>query len=120
MKLLLDTNIVIYFLNGDKRLSSLLDGMEIHLSFITELELLSYPDISDEERLGIEAFLKDSSIHNISKEIKDKAIELRKAYKLKLPDCIIAATAISENIALFSADTGFNRIEELSLIDYEV
>ncbi|MBO6523161.1 MAG: type II toxin-antitoxin system VapC family toxin [Balneolaceae bacterium] len=120
MKLLLDTNIVIYFLNGDKRLLSLLDGMEVHLSFITELELLSYPDISDQERVGIEAFLKDSMIHNISREIKEKTIELRKAHKLKLPDCIIAATAILENISLFSADKAFNRVEELSFIDFEV
>ncbi len=39
---LLDTNIVLYLLAGDKRLADILNDQIINISFITELELLSY------------------------------------------------------------------------------
>ena len=52
---------------------------------------------------------------NISDEIKEKTIEIRKKYKTKLPDAIVAASAIVNNIPLITADKGFNQIKELNL-----
>lgn len=42
---IIDTNIVLYILNGNKELAGLLDEKEIYVSFITELELLGYKGI---------------------------------------------------------------------------
>ena len=38
-KILLDTNAVLYLLNGDETLGVFLSGLEIHISIITEIEL---------------------------------------------------------------------------------
>lgn len=51
-----------------------------------------------------------------NEEIKLETIRLRKNYKIKLPDAIIAATAIANDIPLVSADIGFSQIKELDLI----
>ena len=34
-----DTNIIVYMLNGNKRIAEWLNGKEVYLSFVTELEL---------------------------------------------------------------------------------
>ena len=43
-------------------------------------------------------------------------IELRKLYNIKLPDAIIASTAIINSVPLLSADTIFSKISELNFI----
>lgn len=48
-KLLVDTNVVLYLLSGDKTVAELLDKKQIYLSFISELELLGYPGITSTE-----------------------------------------------------------------------
>lgn len=53
-----DTNIAIYLLSGDEHLAELLQGMDTKLSFITELELLSKPNITSEETTHTKAFIK--------------------------------------------------------------
>jgi hypothetical protein len=44
--LLIDTNIILYLLNGDKTLSKLLDGKKIFVSFISELEVLGFKQLN--------------------------------------------------------------------------
>jgi predicted nucleic acid-binding protein len=45
-EILVDTNIVLYLLDGSDTLESVLQGKNIYLSFITELELLGFKDIT--------------------------------------------------------------------------
>jgi len=45
-KLFLDTNILLYLLQGDATLTEVLDGKQFYISFITELELLSYSGLT--------------------------------------------------------------------------
>jgi predicted nucleic acid-binding protein len=52
-------------------------------------------------------------------EIKNKAIQIKQKYKLKLPDAIIASTAILYNLPFISADSDFENIKELNLIFLE-
>lgn len=54
-------------------------------------------------------------IHDIDRSIKEKAISLRKTYNLKLPDCIIAAAAITLQLTLITADKQYRQIENLPL-----
>jgi predicted nucleic acid-binding protein len=44
---LLDTNIVLYLLNGSDELEHLLQGTNIFLSVITKVELLSHPALDE-------------------------------------------------------------------------
>jgi predicted nucleic acid-binding protein len=56
---------------------------------------------------------------NYSDELKAIVIAIRSKKKLKLPDAIIAATAIYHNTPLLTADKGFQNIDGLELIYYE-
>ena len=79
------------------------------------MEWLSFSGITESEENNIKSLLLDCNEINISDEIKEKTIEIRKKYKTKLPDAIVAASAIVNNIPLITADKGFNQIKELNL-----
>lgn len=55
----------------------------------------------------------------MSIEIKKKAIQIKQKYKLKLPDAIIAATAIQYNLPFITSDADFINIKDLNLIFIE-
>ena len=74
--------------------------------------------VKAQEIKQIKGFLQDCQIIDLSTSIKEKAIELRRTYGLKLPDAIIAATAIEMNLPLMSGDGIFNRVAELSFAHY--
>ncbi len=117
--LLLDTNIVLFLLSGEKTLIPLLEDKQLYISFITQLETLGFKGISHKEEQTIKAFFSECIIVDINPVIKDITIELRKKYSLKLPDCIIVATSLYLNTPLISADSDFKNIEELDLILFE-
>jgi hypothetical protein len=119
-KIFVDTNILIYFLQGDKDVIAMISDKEIVISFITELELLSLPKISDKSKKLIKELLKICLIIDINAEFKDLAIEFRKKSKIKLPDAIIAATAYFHQLPLLTADKQFKSIEELEVLIYEL
>jgi predicted nucleic acid-binding protein len=99
---LLDTNAALYLLGG--RLAKPLLQDQYAVSFITEMELLSYPLLSADEEAKVQAFLADVGIYELSREIKTAAIRLRRERGLKLPDAIICATAMQHNATLWSND----------------
>jgi len=55
----------------------------------------------------------------MNQSIKIVAIDLKQKYKLKLPDAIIAATAIHYNLMFITSDADFKSIKELELIYLE-
>lgn len=117
--ILLDTNTVLYFLSGDETLSDFIRDKKLYISIITEMELLSYHKIGVREMKILGEFIREIQVININQEIKATAIKVRRSIKLKLPDCIIAASAMSLKIPLITADKGIKNIEGLDLIYYE-
>ena len=117
--LLLDTNTILYFLSGDETLSEFITGRKLFISIITELELLSYQKLTTKELKILTAFLSELQIENINEEIKQTTIQIRRVTKLKLPDCIIAATAIALRLPLLSADKQLATVKDLDLILFE-
>lgn len=117
--LLVDTNILIYLLNGDKTIENWLDQNNIFISSITQLELFSYQEISRSEELIIRDLLKYTITVHTSDSIIDYAIKFRKDYSLKLPDAIIAGTAQTFNYPFLTADSDFKKVDELNLYLYE-
>jgi predicted nucleic acid-binding protein len=118
-KFLLDTNAVLYILGGDEVLAELLNDERLYISIITEMELLSYKSITVTEKQLIKNFLADFIVVNINDEIRDQTIEIKKHSNLKLPDSIIAATAIILNIPFVTSDKQFRTITNLNLVYYE-
>lgn len=66
----LDTNIVLYLLNGDKILSELLFQKKLYLSFITQLELLGFRGITNHQQKEISKFISDCIVIDINDDIK--------------------------------------------------
>lgn len=118
-KFLLDTNAVLYILNGDETLSNFLFEKELYLSIISEMELKSYRNITDDEQREIERFLNDFIIVNIIDNIKLNSIKVKKSTSMKLPDSIIAGTSISLSIPLITSDKQFKTVKDLNLVYYE-
>jgi predicted nucleic acid-binding protein len=118
-KVLIDTNIALYLFKGDTDLGDVLQDTEAYLSFINELELLGYKGITPQEENGLELFLEECNIMDFNQGIKNITISLRRQYSLKLPDAIVAATAIFLGIPLISADKHFDRVKELIFILYK-
>ena len=82
--ILIDTNVILYLLSGEKTLVPLLENKKIFVSFITELELLSFKNVNDEEQTIIKRFLAECLVIDINQKIKDEAIRIRKKYSTSL------------------------------------
>jgi predicted nucleic acid-binding protein len=117
--ILVDTNIALYLLSGEKAISLLLENQHLFISEISELELLGFPEITKKEIGAIQSFLGDCTIIPLNQEIKLETIKIKQKYKMKLPDAIIAATAIYFNMPLVSADKGFSKVSNLHCILFE-
>ena len=118
-KLFLDTNIILYLLNGDETLAELLNKKQLYISVITELELLAYNNITTKEDKVINEFIAQCKIISINNAVKEETIRIRKTYNTKLPDSIIIATALYLDLPLITSDIEFKKVEELTLILYE-
>ena len=118
-RLLVDTNIVLYALKGDMALALMLDDQELYISFITRIELLSYPKIDAASVDLIERFLEQVPVIESSPVINADAIELRRKSGLEVPDAIIAASARFLGIRLMTADKDFKKLDgDLDLLLY--
>jgi len=116
---LVDTNIILYLLSGSDTLQEILQGKDIYLSFITELELIGFKNITDREEEQIKELLLDCSIIPMNNRIKEKYVELRRKHHLKLADAIIASTSLVFDFPLITSDKQFKTIKELNLIAYQ-
>jgi hypothetical protein len=63
-KYLLDTNILLYVTGGKLDIAALPDG-EFYTSFVSELEVLSYPTITTQEEEQLRHFLSEIPIIDI-------------------------------------------------------
>ena len=114
-----DTNILLYTLEGHSGIESLLH-YSFAVSVISEIELLGKHEITSEETRIITELLADCSLIELNNPIKNRAIQLRQKQKIKLPDALIAATAIELQIPLVTADKRLERIEGLNCLIIEL
>ena len=120
INIVLDTCAVIKLLKGEFKLSSL--GIDIdkalqYISVITRMEILAKYDMKPEEEMAIRNFIADVTVSPLDETVERKAVEIRRTTKIKLPDCIIAATAIVLDAFLVTNDP---HLLNLSLTGYKV
>lgn len=116
-KILLDTNAFIYFFEGRSKITNLVvNTPEIYFSVISEIELLSTPHLTQSEIDSIKTFLTLCHRVEIATEIIDQTISIRRQYRIKIPDAIIAASALQLEAALVTADMDFQKVIGLSII----
>ena len=68
------------------------------------MELLGFPGITPIEERAIQAVLQATSAIAIDEEVEKHAITLRREHSIKLPDAIIAGTAIAKGLQLVTLD----------------
>jgi predicted nucleic acid-binding protein len=113
---LIDTNVMVYILQGNPSVQHFAQEDMLAVSCITEMELLGRFQISKEEESIISRMLLQCFIIEINYYIKQLAISIRQNARMKLPDALIAATAIQQNLTLVTADKGFSKIADLDLL----
>lgn len=118
-RVVIDTNIVLYLLGGDRILTAMLNGQNLVISQITRMELLSFPDISKAELARVEVFLETWPVEIIHPQIELLAIALCRKHHIKLPDSIIAATAQHLDLPLMTADKRLEKLKpEVQVVRY--
>lgn len=112
-KYLLDTHIIIGALKEHAKIQIFfhfnLLGHTRFISEMTRMELLTYPQITSDEETAIHTFLAFVEVLPINNVIASRVIQLRRHHKsLKIPDAIVAATAIEYHLTLVSCNPCFN------------
>lgn len=108
-KILFDTNAVIYFINSPFDINNI----NIFISVISEIELLSYPKITQGEENKIRYFLNNNvNIINLDENMKNETINIRKNFNIKIPDAIIIATAKVNNLSILTQDEDILKFNE--------
>ena len=115
---ILDSNTIIYLSKGLINIDKvILDDEEYAISVITYMEVLGYEFESEEEEKFIHNFFALLQIKYLNSNIVQKVITLRKEQKIKLPDAIICATAMTEDAHLLTNDIKLKTIKDLKIIN---
>ena len=120
---LLDSNTVIDYIAGlhpDKAvhwLNQLIDE-EINVSIITKIEVLSFEPEKDDNYTTLVDFFEASNIFELTNDIVNKTIQIQQKQKNKLPDAVIASTALVNGLILVSRNTkDFKSIPDLVVLN---
>jgi len=122
MRNIIDTNVWIDALSGklsaDAFLKITVQASWAGYSAITRLELFGLPGLEDEEEHKIAELLKPFPEIPVDSKIIDRAILVRKNKRIKVPDAIIAATALEKECSLITRNIeDFKGIASLVVID---
>jgi predicted nucleic acid-binding protein len=84
------------------------------------MELQAKRDLPPEEIAKRKSFLEKVTVIPLKADVEEEAIKLRQYTSLKLPDAIIAATAIKAGAVLLSYDSHFDNLNwpELTVKKY--
>lgn len=116
---LIDTNIIIYYLNDDipdleiEKIEKIFET-SFYISTITKIEVLGWYKITEKEKNRIRIFLSNAKVFYIDKAIEKKAIEIKQKYKIATPDTIIGATALEHRfIVVTRNESDFKKIKRI-------
>jgi hypothetical protein len=88
------------------------------ISVVTKMETLGYNFNSFEEQTTMETFINGCTLIDLNNDIVNTTITIRKSKRMKLPDAIIAATALVGNLTLITRNTtDFKNIQGLQILD---
>jgi predicted nucleic acid-binding protein len=100
VKAVFDTNILVDYLKGVRAAKEELERYRVRqISIITFIEVMVGAKNAAEER-AIRGFLGTFEVLELSAEIAQEAISIRKELRLKIPDAIVYATARTQGCIL--------------------
>lgn len=114
--IILDSNILVYLSKGLLKAEDVFQQPKKYcISVISYIELLSYQHLTTSEVSFLTRLYKKLNIIYLDEALAEETIRIRKTYKLKLPDAVIAATASINNALLISNDKDFQKITEIQV-----
>lgn len=102
---LVDTNILIYYFNDNippescNKIEEIL-RKDFTVSIISKMEFLGFRRHTQESFAKARLFIENATIIGVDNNLADKVIDIRRKYAVKLPDALIAATAIINDLIL--------------------
>lgn len=110
---LLDSNILIYLSKKKLEFEKVASpDDEMFISVITYMEVMGYQFSNNNEEKFIDKLCSNLPVIDLDANIVEKVIQIRRKNKIKLPDAIILATAIDNNLQLITANIDdFSNIE---------
>ena len=116
---LIDSNIIVYsYLPQYEYLRELFTQDSVYISEISRLEVLGYHKLTNDEGAYFRDVFSFVPIIFPSQEIFDTAINIRKSYNLKLGDSLIAATALVNNLSIYTRNlSDFKKIATVKCTD---
>jgi predicted nucleic acid-binding protein len=105
-KHLIDTNILINWLDGNESVCGLscIANSELYASVITRMELLSAIRNTEAREATIQELLSFFRIVPLNNEVENTAIVIRRETGLKIPDAVIAASSVVTGAILVTRD----------------
>jgi predicted nucleic acid-binding protein len=106
-RFLLDSNVLIDTLNSKLDLLAFLDTLpdcEIYINPVVEIEVLAKDGMSGREEAEARSLLDSFKWVEIDKPVCETAVKIRRVKELRLPDALIAASAITLNATVVSND----------------
>jgi len=106
-KYLMDTNAIIEFLGGslpnsaNQWIENIIDDNTQHVSIINKIELLGFNGPPNEMMI-LQDFIDCTNVIPLDDLVTAKTIELRKAHRIKLPNAVIASTALVYELQLIT------------------
>lgn len=114
---LLDTNAIVALLRGDAPIVDRLKTAEwVGISVISQIEFLAFTGLSDYDRALFAEFLNRSHVVGLTGDATDlinQIVQIRQVHRLKLPDAIIAASALQMRATLLTADQQLHNVASL-------
>ena len=116
--ILAESSALVNFFHGSRAVRQILNGNNIWIASITEIELLVAPNLQGDKKIIVESFLNRVSVLELTKEVRLLAIQLRINYSLGLADSIMTASAQYLRIPLVTYDYDFRKVEGLIEIKF--
>lgn len=120
---LIDTNILIYFVSNaipEKTVNEVVSLFEhsFLISVVTKIEFLGWPRHTEDGLAKAREFLSNAHVLTITDAVAERAIQIRRSTGMKLPDALIAATALEAGLTLVTRNTDdFKKLPELALLN---
>jgi hypothetical protein len=122
IRYLLDTNAVIAIVKGNGGLLDQLNTASfVAFSVVTVIEFLSFPHLSEKDKTVFEEIVTEGTVINLDygdENLMDSIVNIRKTYHLKLPDAVLAATALTYDCHFVSNDKELSKVPDLTIVRF--
>jgi predicted nucleic acid-binding protein len=122
-RLFLDTNAIVALLQGNQELVNYTRGVDwIGVSIISQIEFFCFSKLTDVDRNLFTEFLTQIEVIGLpssDRQLIDRTVEIRRTLRIRLPDAIIVASALTRNASLVTADRELLSIKDLPVLSFK-